>query len=274
MPPVQANRKTILSNRLKRYVDLNTDFGQAVEAGYFADPDNSLLPFVSTVYIPCGVHESDPADIRRMILLAKQYNCAIGAHLGLPDPKHLGNQPMPDLSPESLKAWLLVQLGAFRALAESVGAPVEQVRPHGALYSAFFNDPDTARLLAKTVYKFDNWLTLVGPAGAAIEKLEAEIGVRIGPEMHLGKRYNQHGEPVKEEFRVDMPQQAVLNQARQLITDSSMVSVEGVTLKMRFSTLHLSPRLENALFVAERLNLFLGQPVSLSLAAAGASGWL
>jgi 5-oxoprolinase (ATP-hydrolysing) subunit A len=272
--PVQPIRKTILSNRLKRYVDLNTDFGQSLEAAYFADLEQSLLPYVSTVYIPCGVHEGDPADIVKLMDVAKTYHCALGAHVGLPDPANLGNSPMPDLTPDSLKAWLLVQLGSMRALAQSIGMPIEQVRPHGALYAAFFDAPDVARIVAETVYRFDPWMTLVGPAGNLIEQFEKEIGVRIGPEMHLGKRYELDGRPVKDSFREDMPQQAVLNQARQLITDSSYVTVDGKTQKIRFSTLHLSPRLGNALFVAERLNLFLGQPVSLSLAAAGASGWL
>jgi 5-oxoprolinase (ATP-hydrolysing) subunit A len=269
-----AARKTILSNRLKRYVDLNTDFGQGPEAGFFVDPDSSLLPFVSTVYIPCGVHDGNPADIMRLIELAKQYNCAVGAHIGLPDPANLGNAAMPTLAPESLKAWLLVQMGGMRAMAEAVGVPIEQVRPHGALYSAFYNQPELARMVAETVFKFDNWMTLVAPAGPLIEQFEAEIGVRIGPEMHLGKWYLANGQPDLANFREDMPQQAVLNQARQLITDSSIVSSDGKAQKVRFSTLHLSPRLGNALFIAERLNLFLGQPVSHTLAAAGASGWL
>lgn len=272
--PVQPIRKTILSNRLKRYVDLNTDFGQSQEAGYFADLDQSLLPFVSTVYIPCGVHEGDPADIIKLMEVAKTYHCAIGAHVGLPNPKDLGNTAMPDLTPESLKAWILMQLGGMRAMAQSVGVSIDQVRPHGALYAAFFDAPDVARLLAETVYQFDPWLTLVAPAGSLIEQFEKEIGVRIGPEMHLGKRYELDGRPIKETFRDDMPQQAILNQARQLITDSSYMTADGKTQKIRFSTLHLSPRVGNALFVAERLNLFLGQPVALSLAAAGASGWL
>jgi 5-oxoprolinase (ATP-hydrolysing) subunit A len=274
MPPVQSARKTILSNRLKRYVDVNTDFGQTPEVAFFSDPDNSLLPYVSTVYIPCGVHDGNPADIMRLIDIARLHNCAIGAHIGLPDPKNLGNMPMPNLTADSLKAWLLVQLGAFRAMAESLGVPVEQVRPHGALYQAFYDNPELARLVAQTVFDFDHWITLVAPAGTLLEQFEQEIGIRIGPEMHLGKRYGADGNPVKEAFREDMPQQAILNQARQLITDSSIVTADGKTVKVRFSTLHLSPRVDSALFVADRLNLFLGQPVSLNLAAAGASGWL
>jgi UPF0271 protein len=274
MASIQTAKKTILSHRLKRYVDLNTDFGQQLDSAYFADPDASLLPFVSTVYIPCGVHEGDPADIMRLMLIAKQYNCAIGPHVGLPDPQHLGNVPMQNLSTESLKAWLLLQIGGFKAMAQSLGLPVDQVRPHGALYGAFFNDEPTARVLAEVVYTLDPWLTLVAPAGPILTRFEQEIGLRIGPEMHLGKRYLANGQPDLVTFRESMPQQAVLNQARQLITDNTLIATDGSQLKVRFSTLHLSPRQESALFIAERLNLFLGQPVSLTLASAGAAGWL
>jgi UPF0271 protein len=266
-------RKVILSPKLKRYVDVNTDFGQSQDKPYFQDEDNSLLAYVSSVNIPCGVHDGDPLEIMDCIAKAKLFNCAVGAHIAYPDPVNMGYKEM-KISHEELSAWIHVQIGAFRALCHAQGSDIEHVRPHGALYGKFFTDRETARVVAETIYKINPWLILVGPAGPILDELKETVGIRIAPEVYLGKRYGADGALLGHRFHENLSPQGVLDQAKQLITDSSITTQDGKTVKINFSTLHISPRLEVGVDIAEKLNGVLGQPVSLAVAAVGASGWV
>jgi UPF0271 protein len=266
-------KKVILTEKLKRYIDLNTDYGQTGEAAYFADPDNNLLTYASSVNIPCCVHDGDPLQMMEHIAQAKQFNCAIGAHIAYPDPVNLGYKEM-TLSDEELAAWIHVQIGAFRSLTQAVGLDIEHVRPHGALYGKLINDPHTARVVAETLYKMNPWLILVGPFGPVLEEVHQKVGIRVAPEVYLGKRYNAEGTLIRHRFHENLTPQGVLDQAKQLISESALTTQDGKTLKVKFSSLHISPKLNSSIEIAEKLNAILGQAVSLPIAAVGASGWV
>jgi UPF0271 protein len=197
----------------------------------------------------------------------------VGAHIAYPDPASHGSQVM-SLSPDELKAWLLVQLGTFHALTLSCGVEMQHVRPHGALYGKFFSDYETARLVAEVVYKFNPWAFLVGPAGPILTRIQQEVGIRIAPEVHLGRRYTQEGILSATHFSEQLPSQAIMDQARQLFYHSQLLAQDGRLLKLDFKTMHLSPKLQNPVELAKRLVHMMGQPVSLPLAAIGASGWV
>ncbi|MBY0403086.1 MAG: LamB/YcsF family protein, partial [Cyanobacteria bacterium] len=117
-------KKVILNPRLKRYIDVNTDFAQQPDKKFFEGEKNQLLTYVSSVNMPCCVHDGDPKQIMDDIIVAKSFNCAVGAHIAYPDPVNLGYKEM-NLSPEELVAWIHVQMGAFRALCLANGIDVE-----------------------------------------------------------------------------------------------------------------------------------------------------
>jgi UPF0271 protein len=232
-----------------------------------------LLLYATSVNIPCCVHDGHPRDVLQHIETARQYHCAIGAHIAYPDPSHQGYDAM-DLSPEDLTAWLLVQIGTFKALCQSVGVTLEHVRPHGALYGKFIHDAATARLVAETLYKMDPWMILVGPCGPILDALPGQVGIRVAPEVQLGKRYSAQGVPIPQRFNDHLSPMGVLEQARQLISESALTTQEGRTVKLSFKTMHISPQLENAVGLAEKVSAILGQPVSLATAAVAATGWV
>jgi UPF0271 protein len=274
MPKIaDLSRKVILSQKLKRYIDLNTDFGQSRDRAFFEDEESSLLNYVSSVNIPCCVHDGHPRDVMQSIVKAKAFNCSIGAHIGLPDPAHHGYEPMA-VSDEDLAAWLYVQLGAFRAMLQAHSLEIEHVRPHGALYGYFLTDETKARVVAETLYKMNPWAILVAPVGPITASIQNKVGLRVAPEVYLGKRYNAQGTLIAERFQEDLSTQGVLDQARQLITDSSLTSQDGQTVKVSYNTLHISPRMANSVAIAEKLSAVLGQAVPLSVAMVGNSGWV
>ncbi len=266
-------RKLVLSNQLKHYVDLNSDFGQTRDRAFFESTQYELLNYTSSVHIPCGVHDGDPKEILGYIAKAKTFNCSVGAHIGYPDPAHHGYQPM-DISKEDLRAWILVQLGAFQALLKENNLEVQHVRPHGALYASFIDDLETATCVAETLHAFSPWVILVAPSGPVLKQVCERVPIQVAPEVYLGKRYSIEGCLLKDSLKENLSPQTVLEQARQLIDDSSLTTADGQTVKLDFKTLHLSPALEGSVGLAEKIVQMLGQPVALPLVDAGASGWL
>ena len=269
-------RKSIYPTQLKRYVDLNTDFGQSRDKAYFERTEYQLLNYVSSVNIPCCVHDGDPKEIIDAIAIAKAHHCAIGAHIGYPDPENSGYQTM-EMPLDDLAAWIHVQLGTLSALAKVNLATVEHVRPHGALYTAFLYDKNIALRVAEELKKINPWMILLAPAGPVLDEVAAKTGIRVAPELYVGKKYNNHGlldETAAKEIGTSMPPQGVFEQARQLIQQGTLTTPNGKSVELKYRSLHISPLLDQPHQLAERLCNVLGQPVAVNLTDVGASGWL
>jgi UPF0271 protein len=271
--PVDLAKKILISPKVKKFIDLNTDLGQVRDRAFFNKSQYELLNQVTSVSIPCAVHDGDPKEILAMIRKAKEYNCVIGAHIGYPDPARFGYEPM-SLDSDELAAWILVQMGAFQALLRSERLDIEHVRPHGALYTAIQDSPEIALTVAKTLHKISPWMVLVGPMGPILNQVEEEAKIKIAPEIYVGKRYIADGRLSKTRPHEFLPPQGVMDQVRQLINQSTLTAEDGKSIPVSFKTLHISPILPHAVDVSQKASQMLIQAVSLPLADAGASGWL
>jgi len=270
---VDTSRKVILTDKLKHYVDLNTDFGQSQDTAFFEKDGEELLQYVSSVNIPAGVHDSNPVQIKELIAKAKSFHCAIGAHIAYPDPVNFGYQPAP-LTDNELAAWIQVQMGAFQALMKTQRLEIEHVRPHGALYGLFLNDYDKAKVVAQTLYEMDRWTLLIAPIGEIATRLSAEVGIQIAQEAHVGRRYDNQGHPVQANFHEQISLPAIRDQVKYLVQDNLLTSSNGKKHEVSFKTLHISPKLDNCIEIAKWIYQFLGQPVSVPVSTGMASGWL
>ena len=71
--------------------------------------------------------------MEQTIKWAKQYDVAVGAHIGLPDKQGFGRRQM-DLTAEELRADTLFQIAAIDGVAKTYGIKLQHVKPHGILY--------------------------------------------------------------------------------------------------------------------------------------------
>jgi 5-oxoprolinase (ATP-hydrolysing) subunit A len=274
-PFIPASKVTI-SPKVHHYLDLNTDLGQSRDWPFFdSDEGKALLAMVSSVNIPCGVHDGHPLDILRAIELAKSHHCVVGAHIAFPDALHQGYDDTFKMDGATLRAWLLVQLGTFRAMLNVYGMEVEHVRPHGALYLRLQDDIDTARVVAKTIYELNPWAILVGPVGPVLSQVSEETGLRIAPEVPLGKHFLADGKLNPQRIKEMMPPSACVEQARQVIRERRLTSQNGKSIDMaQVKTLHLSPSLPTVNWVGQQVVGLLGQPIPLAIALVGKTGWV
>jgi UPF0271 protein len=172
-------------------IDLNADVGESF-GPWPMGADEALVPLVSSVNIACGAHAGDAMTILRTVELAVRHGVAIGAHPGYPDLAGFGRRDL-DLTPDELRATLVVQVGAVIAGARVAGAAVRHVKPHGAMYNRAARDPAMAETIAAAIRDLDPALILVGLARSASIAAGLAAGLRVAREGFADRRYEPDG---------------------------------------------------------------------------------
>jgi len=277
------NKSVQLPMHIKRSIDLNTDLGQARDVAFFnSEAGETLLSTVSSVNLPCFVHDGVPSDILTLAVKAKAHHCTLGAHIAFPDPMSLGYDAM-DITPESLQHWILVQLGALQALLKTERLAIEQVRPHGALYLAMFENEALAKAVVQAIQTFDAWLPIILPAGRITELLQQQTTAIIAPEYLLGRRYQASGllelgtttHSGSKTTQSDwLNSSTTVEQIKQLIQHQTVTSVSGSALNYAFKTLHVSPAMPEVNWVADKVQEIAETLVPISLVGIAESGWV
>ena len=138
-------------------IDLNADLGEGCAS------DQALLKLVSSANIACGFHAGDAQTMLQSVRWAQASGVAIGAHPAFPDRENFGRSAM-QLPPETVYAQMIYQIGALKSLAESEGARLLHVKPHGMLYNQAAADPVLADAIARAISAVDSQLIVVGLA--------------------------------------------------------------------------------------------------------------
>src|SRR3954452_3983531 len=102
-------------------VDLNADLGEG--AGH----DEEILDLVTSANIACGLHAGDARTMRIALESAKARGVAVGAHPGFADRENFGRREI-SITTDEVFTLVLYQLGAFAALARSVGLRPRHVK--------------------------------------------------------------------------------------------------------------------------------------------------
>jgi UPF0271 protein len=173
------------------FVDLNADVGESF-GPWAKGADDELIPLVSSVNVACGAHAGDAMTILRTVALAARYGAAIGAHPGYPDLAGFGRRDL-DLSPDELRATIVVQIGAIQAAAAVQRTRVRHVKPHGAIYNRAARDTGMATTIAWAVRDVDPELVLVGLAGSESIAAGRAVGLRVAEEAFADRRYEPDG---------------------------------------------------------------------------------
>ncbi|MBA2434058.1 MAG: LamB/YcsF family protein [Chthoniobacterales bacterium] len=167
-------------------VDLNADLGEG------AAGEGELLALVSSANIACGFHAGDPGSMTASILAAKAAGVAVGAHPGLADRENFGRRELP-VTPGEVFALVTNQVGAFQAVATSLGVRPNHVKPHGALYNMAARDPALAEAVTNAILAVDRRLLLFAPAGSALARAAAAIALRVAREVFADRNYLPDG---------------------------------------------------------------------------------
>ncbi|HVL32918.1 MAG TPA: 5-oxoprolinase subunit PxpA [Actinomycetota bacterium] len=228
-------------------IDLNADVGEGYD-------DESLIALVSSVNIACGGHAGDTDSMARAIEAARGSGAAIGAHPGYADRAGFGRSEATVPLPE-VRRQLLEQLETLYRVADGYAAPVEHVKPHGALYNHAANDPILAMCIAEAVAEFDRGLRLVGLAGSALPAAGIELGLSVAHEGFADRAYRSDGRLVSRDVEgalVTDPDEAA-KRAVAMARREPIATIDGGSLTFRTDTICLHADTPGAVAMAHRI---------------------
>ncbi|MEE3608984.1 5-oxoprolinase subunit PxpA [Avibacterium paragallinarum] len=237
-----------------QHVDLNVDLAEG------CGNDQRLLQLVTSANVACGLHAGDFNEMRKAIRWAKENNVRVGAHPSFPDRENFGRTNM-QLSDEELKACLLYQLGAIKALCEAENVPLSYVKPHGALYNQAAKEESLATLIVKTIKAFDSELKLMGLSGSLMLNVAEQQGLGTISEVFADRHYLADGSLVprsRADAMVESDEEAI-NQVLQMVLNGTVHSVDGVEVAINVDSICLHGDGEHAISFADKIRQALIQ---------------
>lgn len=250
---------------LIKNIDFNCDLAQSYGV-YKNDCEAGLVDYVSSVNISAGFHAGDPTAIKNALLLAKEKNVVVGAHIGFSDIQGFGERPM-DLDEDEIEAMVIYQVGALMSFAKTFKMEIEHVRLHGAMYRIGAEDFEFASAVAKAVKKASQWLVYYGAAGEVTQRVGEEVGIQIAQEVFLEKMYNVDG-TIDYSARDNENVEIMINRLKQLLDTSKVSNNVGEKTAIQADTIHFS-----SLELVKRSHEVI-IPVPVNYKRALTSGWV
>ncbi|MDQ6622998.1 MAG: 5-oxoprolinase subunit PxpA [Verrucomicrobiota bacterium] len=243
-------------------VDLNADLGEG--AGH----DLELLDLVSSANIACGLHAGNPEMMREAIVAARTRGVAVGAHPSFDDRENFGRREM-TLPPHEIFALVVYQVGAFRALAHSLGASTRHVKPHGALYNMAARDEVIADAIVRAIKHLDPKLILFGPAASALSRAAEAHEIHLAREVFADRNYMPDGSLVprtRPDALLHDPEEAA-NRVFGMLRENKVRAIDGSEVPVHADTICVHGDNPEAVAFARELRVALRQ-MGVTVAAA------
>jgi UPF0271 protein len=249
---------------MKLSVDLNADLGEGVAS------ENDLLPLISSASIACGLHAGDPSTMVASIRAAQAAGVMVGAHPSLNDRKNFGRTKLA-VSPDEVFALVVYQLGAFQAMATSLGEKPRHIKLHGALYNMAARDDAIAQAAVQAIIAIDPSLILFCPGGSALAEASTAQKLHFAREVFADRNYLSDGSLVPR-TRADAllhDPQAAATRVLRMLQDNVVVAIDGTEVPMKADTVCVHGDTPDAILFARELHSCL-TAAGISIAAASA----
>nr|WP_306423062.1 5-oxoprolinase subunit PxpA [Paenarthrobacter aurescens] len=200
--------------------------------------DASMFRIVSSANVACGFHAGDPLTMLDSCRAAFELDVRVGAHVGYRDLAGFGRRSL-DMTFDELFGDVLYQLGALDGMAHAVGASVDYVKPHGALYNRIVRDAEQAEAVVAAVHAYDPGLPVLGLPGSAWLTLAEESGHPVFREAFVDRAYLPDGTlvPRTQEGAVLHDPAAVVAQAVRLATRQEVLAIDGTVVPVQADSL-------------------------------------
>lgn len=218
-------------------MDLNADLGESFGSWTMGD-DASMFRIVSSANVACGFHAGDPLTMLDSCRAAFELDVRVGAHVGYRDLAGFGRRSL-DMTFDELFGDVLYQLGALDGMAHAVGASVDYVKPHGALYNRIVRDAEQAEAVVAAVHAYDPGLPVLGLPDSAWITLAEGAGHPVFREAFVDRAYLPDGTlvPRMQEGAVLHDTAAVVAQAVRLATRREVVAIDGSVVPVQADSL-------------------------------------
>lgn len=229
-------------------MDLNADVGEGMD-------DATVLPYVTSANVACGMHAGDPSVMDETVELALSRGIRVGAHPGYPDRANFGRVTV-EMAADEIENLVVYQVAALEGFVRSRGARLTHVKPHGALYHDAGEFPDVARAIAEGVRRVGTSLVLVGAAGSMLVGAGRDAGLTVAEEAFADRRYRADGTLVprgEPGALVTDPDEAA-EQAVRLAQERIVIANDGSRIEVRADTICLHGDTPGAADIARRIH--------------------
>lgn len=229
-------------------VDLNADVGEGMD-------DATVLPYVTSANVACGMHAGDPTVMDQTVELAISRGIRVGAHPGYPDRENFGRVSV-EMPAGEIENLVVYQVAALEGFVRSRGVALSHVKPHGALYHDGVEFPDIARAIAEAVRRVGTHLVLVGAAGSMLIGAGLDAGLTVAEEAFADRRYRADGTLVprgEPGALVTDPEEAA-EQAVRLAQERMVIANDGSKIEVRADTICLHGDTPGAANIARRIH--------------------
>lgn len=173
-------------------IDLNADLGESYGPWKMGD-DAAMLDIVTSANVACGFHAGDPSIMTHTVRRARARAVRVGAHPGFDDIRGFGRRRMTGLPDEDLRASIIYQVGALRAIAAAEGVDVTHVKLHGALSNMACEDPALASLCIEAVQAALPSVIVVVVAATGLQDAAQRAGCPFVQELFADRAYADDG---------------------------------------------------------------------------------
>ena len=218
-------------------IDLNCDMGESFGT-YVLGYDALAMPYVTSINIACGFHASDPDNMAKTVMLAKEKGIAIGAHPGFPDLVGFGRRAMA-LTPEEVKNAVVYQIGALDAFCRTAGIKMQHVKAHGALYNMAEKDLAIATAIAAAIKAVDPELYMLCLANSQMVVAAKQQGVSFVEEAFADRAYTEEGTLVSRKVAGSVINDIteVVSRVVRMVKDESIISITGKEIPIHAQTI-------------------------------------
>jgi UPF0271 protein len=218
-------------------LDLNADLGESY-GSFVVGRDAELIPLLTSANVACGFHGGDPRVMDRTVRACRAAGVAVGAHPGFPDLVGFGRRVV-DVTAEEAETDVLYQVAALNGFCRRNGVTMQHVKPHGALYNHANRSPELARGIAAAIASHDPRLVLVCQHGTELARAGEAVGLTVAYEGFADRAYNRDGSLVARSVAGSVhhdPGRAT-EQALRMVTDGTVVTLDGAVIEVRVDTL-------------------------------------
>jgi UPF0271 protein len=214
-------------------LDLNADLGESFGSWTMGD-DAAMFPLITSASVACGLHAGDPVTMLDTCRAAFELDVRVGAHVGYPDLAGFGLRSI-DMTFDDLFGAVLYQLGALDGVAHAVGASVDFVKAHGALYDRTVRDAEQASAVIAAIQAYDPGLPILGQQGSALLFVAAEAGHPVFHEAFADRAYLPDGTLVPRSEGGALLQDAtkVAERAVRLAIHGEVEAVDGSVIRLQ-----------------------------------------
>lgn len=223
---------------------LNCDLGEG-----FDEVDRAVIPLIDLANIACGGHAGNDASIRKTLALAKRANIQVAAHPSYPDKQNFGRRSLAISQTDLLNA-LQHQCTTLQKHAKTQSMKLYCIKPHGALYNDCMTHIETLQTVIQLAKNFDLPLMLQAlPDNSFVLQHAEKYAIKLLFEGFADRAYQDDGRLVPRTINEAVHSQAdaILAQAKKLVFNKSVVSINGKQLRIAIDSLCVHGDSEHAI---------------------------